>query len=89
MVPPPRPASRKATWCWNSTASRCEGTTQFQRLVRETPAGRQVKIAVWRNGAMQTLTATVGENRQTTTVISPGDGSVELLHARSSVDAEH
>jgi serine protease Do len=51
-----------------------QGTTQFQRLVRETPAGRQVKIAVWRAGAMQTLTATVGENRQTTTVISPGDG---------------
>jgi len=51
-----------------------QGTTQFQRLVRETPAGRQVKIAVWRAGAMQTLTATVGENRQTATVISPGDG---------------
>ncbi len=51
-----------------------QGTTQFQRLVRETPAGRQVKIAVWRAGAMQTLTATVGENRQTATVIAPGDG---------------
>jgi hypothetical protein len=37
-----------------------EGTTQFQRLVRETPVGRQAKISVWRNGAMQTLTATVG-----------------------------
>ncbi len=51
-----------------------EGTTQFQRLVRETPVGRQVKITVWRGGAAQTLTATVGENRQTT-VIGPGDGS--------------
>ena len=51
-----------------------QGTTQFQRLVRETPAGRQVKITVWRAGAMQTLIATVGENRQTTTVITPGDG---------------
>ena len=28
------------------------------RLVRETPVGRQVKIGVWRNGSMQTLTAT-------------------------------
>jgi serine protease Do len=51
-----------------------QGTAQFQRLVRETPVGRQVKITVWRGGAAQTLTATVGENRQTT-MIAPGDGS--------------
>jgi len=51
-----------------------EGTAQFQRLVRETPVGRQVKITVWRGGAAQTLTATVGENKQTT-MIAPGDGS--------------
>ena len=51
-----------------------QGTAQFQRLVRETPPGRQVKITVWRGGAMQTLTATVGENRQATTIITPGDG---------------
>jgi serine protease Do len=51
-----------------------QGTAQFQRLVRETPVGRQVKITVWRSGAAQTHTATVGENRQTT-VIAPGDGS--------------
>jgi serine protease Do len=50
-----------------------EGTAQFQRLVRETPPGRQVKITVWRAGAAQTLTATVGENRQAT-IITPGDG---------------
>ena len=36
-----------------------EGMTQFQRLVHETPAGRQVKIGVWRNGGPVTLTATV------------------------------
>ena len=52
-----------------------QGTAQFQRLVRETPPGRQVKITVWRGGAMQTLTATVGENRQATTIITPGDGA--------------
>jgi serine protease Do len=51
-----------------------EGTAQFQRLVRETPAGRQVKITVWRAGAAQTLTATVGENKQTT-FMAPGDNS--------------
>src|SRR5215470_668650 len=27
---------------------RVEGTEQFQRLVREVPAGRQVRITVWR-----------------------------------------
>jgi len=36
-----------------------EGMTQFQRLVHETPTGRQVKVEVWRNGAPLTLTATV------------------------------
>jgi serine protease Do len=51
-----------------------EGTAQFQRLVRETPVGRQAKITVWRSGGRQTLTATVGENKQTT-VFGPGDGS--------------
>jgi serine protease Do len=50
-----------------------QGTAQFQRLVRETPVGRQVKITVWRAGTPQTLTATVGENKQTA-FIAPGDG---------------
>jgi serine protease Do len=54
-----------------------QGTTQFQRLVRETPVGRQVKITVWRSGASQTLTATVGENRQTT-MIAPGGWDVTM-----------
>jgi serine protease Do len=52
-----------------------QGTAQFQRLVRETPVGRQVKITVWRAGAAQTVTATVGENRQMATIISPSDGT--------------
>jgi serine protease Do len=51
-----------------------EGTAQFQRLVRETPVGRQVRITVWRSGGRQTLTATVGENKQST-VFGSGDGS--------------
>src|ERR1017187_9913304 len=51
-----------------------EGTAQFQRLVRETPVGRQVRITVWRSGGRQILTATVGENKQTTD-IGPGDGA--------------
>jgi serine protease Do len=40
-----------------------EGIEQITRLVRETPIGRQVKISVWRNGAAQTLTATVEASR--------------------------
>jgi serine protease Do len=35
------------------------GFEQFARLVRETPSGRQVRIAVWRAGATQTVTATI------------------------------
>ena len=47
-----------------------EGMAQFQRLVHETPAGRQVKVGVWRNGAPVTLTATV-ESRKSLSIESP------------------
>lgn len=40
-----------------------EGQEQLARLVRETPAGRHVKIVVWRNGGAQTLSATVESRR--------------------------
>src|ERR1019366_2354325 len=36
-----------------------QGIEHLTRLVRETPVSHQVKIVVWRNGAVQTLTATV------------------------------
>lgn len=52
-----------------------QGTTQFQRMVRETPVGRQVKLTIWRNGAAQTVTATVGENRQTLSTMNADDGN--------------
>ena len=54
---------------------RVEGTAQFQRLVSEMPPGRQVKITVWRNGATQTLTATIGTRKDQVTVIEPGDAN--------------
>jgi serine protease Do len=38
---------------------RVEGMEQFGRLVRETPAGREAKLLISRNGATQTITATV------------------------------
>lgn len=39
---------------------RVEGTEQFIRLVRETPAGRQVRLQLSRAGSVQTITATIG-----------------------------
>ena len=47
------------------------GIEQLTRLVHETPVGRQVKISVWRNGAAQTLTATI-EARKGTVISSDG-----------------
>jgi serine protease Do len=48
---------------------RVEGGEQFMRLVRETPAGRSVTLLISRNGATQTLTASIGQRPQ---------GSMEL-----------
>jgi len=42
---------------------RVEGTEQFVRLVRETPANRTVKLSVFREGSVQSLTATVGARK--------------------------
>ncbi len=36
------------------------GMQQFIRLVRETPAGRKVKIQLWRDGKAQTVLAAIG-----------------------------
>lgn len=40
-----------------------EGWEQLRRLVSETPINREVKIGIWRNGAAQTVTATVGSHK--------------------------
>jgi serine protease Do len=42
---------------------RVEGGEQFMRLVRETPPGRPVTLLAARNGANQTLTATIGQRQ--------------------------
>ncbi|HTC87376.1 MAG TPA: PDZ domain-containing protein [Bryobacteraceae bacterium] len=39
---------------------RVEGMEQFGRMVRETPPGREAKLTISRNGAVQTLTAVLG-----------------------------
>jgi serine protease Do len=49
-----------------------EGSEQLTRQVRETPVGRQVEISVWRNGAAQTLTATIAARKGT---VIPGPGT--------------
>ncbi len=41
-----------------------EGWEHLRRLIRETPIHREVKIGIWRNGAGQTLTATIGGHRE-------------------------
>ena len=41
-----------------------EGWEHLKRLVHETPIHREVKISVWRNGAGQTLTATIGGRKE-------------------------
>jgi serine protease Do len=38
---------------------RVEGMDQFSRMVRETPAGREVKLGIVRNGSPQTVTARI------------------------------
>jgi serine protease Do len=53
-----------------------QGTAQLQRLIQETPAGRQVKVAVWRNGAMLTLTPVIEAEKDTLLTPPPGDWSM-------------
>jgi serine protease Do len=38
-----------------------EGTVQFRRLVRETPAGRTVTLAISRNGSIQNISVDLGD----------------------------
>jgi serine protease Do len=42
---------------------RIEGTEQFVRMVRETPAGRQAKLLISRDGSTQTVTAAIAERK--------------------------
>jgi serine protease Do len=50
---------------------------QLQRMVRETPPGRQVKLGIWRGGAPQTLTATM-ESAKNTVFDGNGFGSFNV-----------
>lgn len=57
---------------------RVEGTAQFRRMIRETPAGRSVQLTVWREGRSQTLNATLGkseERRHSLKMVTPTPGA--------------
>lgn len=45
---------------------RVEGTEGFQRMVRETPAGRTARMQVSRDGNVQNLTATLAQRKEVT-----------------------
>jgi serine protease Do len=54
---------------------RVEGAAQFRRMIREIPAGRSVRLTVWRDGHTQTISATLGkaeENHRALMNAAPG-----------------
>jgi serine protease Do len=54
---------------------RVEGTEQFVRFVRETPAGRTARLQVIRNSGSMTLPVTIGSRKNKPIVIAPFEGS--------------
>jgi serine protease Do len=57
---------------------RVEGTSQFRRMIREIPAGRNIQLTVWRDGRSQTISATLGkseEGRHTMRMVAPTPGA--------------
>lgn len=53
--------------------NRVEGAEQFVRFVRETPAGRTVKLKIVRGGSHQTISATIGERQNSVFGMAPKD----------------
>jgi serine protease Do len=58
-----------AVLSYNGT--RVDGMEQFSRFVRETPAGREVKLVVSRDGNTQTIVARVGARRNAMGMMIP------------------
>jgi serine protease Do len=48
-----------------------EGVEQLIRMVHETPPGRTIKLAIWRGGANQDLSVTVGERQGNMPQLTP------------------
>ena len=58
---------------------RIESTTQFVRMIRETPSGRQAKMHIYRNGGSQNITATIA-TRAKKTITMP-----DMEHIREQI----
>ena len=57
---------------------RVEGAAQFRRMIHEIPAGRSIQLSVWRDGRMQTISATLGksqERRHAMKMVAPTPGT--------------
>ena len=61
-------------------SQKVEGIEQFSRMVRETPAGRAVRIDISRNGAAQNLMVTVGSRPAPSVFV--GGGSIVVPEIR-------
>jgi serine protease Do len=61
---------------------RVEGTEQFVRFVRETPVGRQVKLLISRNGANQTVTASIGSRPSNMVYVGGDDFTFKMPEIR-------
>jgi serine protease Do len=55
-----------------------EGIEQFSRMVHETPAGREVKLGVFRNGANQSIVAKIGSRRAVAAPFDLGNLNVRI-----------
>jgi serine protease Do len=62
---------------------RVEGMEQFVRLVRETPAGRQVRLLISREGSVQTLTPVIGNRKKP--LLRGGDDEIRFSLPRMEV----
>ncbi len=61
-----------------------DGIEQFSRMVRETPAGREAKIQVFRNGASQSIMAKIGSHRSAAAT-TPGWEVPQLAELRNYI----
>jgi serine protease Do len=60
-----------------------EGATQFRRMIREIPAGRNVQLTVWRDGHTQKTNVTLGKSeelRRNMTRVAPGMAGAFAFH---------
>jgi len=51
---------------------RVEGTEQFVRMVRETPAGRSAQLGIIRNGSHQSIAASIGSRKPSNIIVTEG-----------------